>query len=195
MTRHAGSGGKRSVALGAGLPLTFPVSRRPPGSRSRLGTRTPLGAAAQYTVLGVNKGTVSVNKSTVDGALGLSPAEKTSFDHAVVTGGLCADPTAAFKPSKVSAAGGTVRRAMGRARADAPAASGRYAALAPTRSFGKVTASLTITGAGGTNTVQVSALTYDKDTLTRAGRPEDMFVIHVSGDLKFNSPAVRLTGG
>jgi hypothetical protein len=84
---------------------------------------------------------------------------------------------------------------MAQSAADAVAASAAYAALPPTQVMGNLNNDMSITGTGGVNVVKVNSINYGTgDVLTLAGGPNDVFVINVAGNFRFQSGALQLQG-
>ena len=88
-----------------------------------------------------------------------------------------------------------IRNDLTAARNNALAASACYAALAPTRTISSITGSMTLTGNGGLNVINVGSITLVKKVLTLKGGPNDIFIINVAGNFSMGSSQVVLAGG
>src|SRR5205814_1513573 len=75
-------------------------------------------------------------------------------------------------------------------------ASSFAAALTPTLSLGNVTGALTVNGNGGTNVINMTALSLNNANLTLNGGPNDLFYINITGGFSLNGTAqINETGG
>ncbi len=158
-----------------------------------------LGAAAEFGILGINGGDVTLHGATVVGNVGLGAHESSSLEKTTDTGTLLVDPTAKTKLSQVpksfKATGGEQTQDLSQAVSDADSASAAFAALPATQTFGHLTHSLTITGNGGTNVIDVKSLAFVNKTLTLSGSSSDVFIINVQHGFSFTRSKIELTGG
>jgi SdrD B-like domain len=182
-------------------PLRRPDCRWRPTLETLEDRTTPtalagLGAAGQFAILDINGGHLTIGSSSVAGNIGLGPHATGTLQRDGVTGAVDVDPSATLHAGRHDLiSGGIVPESLAQAQTDANAASAAYAALAPTQSFGNRTASLTVTGNGGTNVIAVTSLDFNHKTLTLSGGPNDVFIFNVARDLTFNHSQIVLTGG
>ena len=85
-----------------------------------------LGAAAQFAVLGLDGGKVTLCDATVDGDLGLGAQATTKLKDAVVTGQVVADPSAQVARGGLTAAGGVTRSSLAPSRTVEDARTGSF---------------------------------------------------------------------
>ncbi|HLQ37057.1 MAG TPA: choice-of-anchor A family protein [Planctomycetota bacterium] len=159
----------------------------------------PLGAAASYAVLALDGADLDIGSAAtqIDGDVGLGVNTTGSMIKATITGKLFRDPTstAAQHPDLV-VNGGTFVASLGSASSNALAASSAFAAMTPTQTFGNLTQqSITITGTGGLNVIQIQSLSVVGGTLTFVGGPSDTFLINVLGNFTWNGGTMLVQGG
>ena len=125
-----------------------------------------------------------------------APGASTDLLKATIQGKLFLDPTAVVNiHSDLKVTGGIVTQNLTAARNAALAASACYAVLVPTRTLSSITGSMTLTGNGGLNVINVGSIVLVKKVLTLKGGPNDIFIINVSGDFSMGSSQVVLAGG
>ncbi|MFY9342491.1 MAG: hypothetical protein WAT39_08370 [Planctomycetota bacterium] len=193
-------------------PLLFGAAFTLPTATLRTQDPVTLGAAANYALLGLANGNVTVNSGTsVVGDFGYSagvtsttnqklgndgPWTGTAYVHSLVAAFQAA---ANFLPS-----GGIVTNAaedarLDQANADAIAASAWIAAEPPTVNLGNIVdQSVTIGSVDGLRTlhiVEVASLLMNGDVLHLIGDEADVFAFNVLGDFRFSQSEVRLSGG
>jgi len=172
-----------------------------------------LGAASQYSLLGLGKpaddadtgtGKIDLGSCTIYGDVGLGPYGTLDFQGpASIVGDLYIDPTyKSILDLSGTVTGSTVMdQSLVTAVDDAIAASIDYAAMTPTHTpLGAVDTSTVITGIGGLNIIEISAVDLEVgETLRVEGGPDDVFVLNVLNgfDLKgdaaiFGSPTGQL---
>ena len=174
-------------------------------------TTSCIGEAANYVLLGLNGGNVSINSgNNVIGNIGYS-ANVTSttnqkvgddgqFNGTVYVHGNVGQFQYAsqnFLPS-----GGIVQNnafqssRLDQANASAVAASASFAALTPNIVFGALgdNDSRTINRVGNVTVVQIGSLNYKEDQLTLVGQPgqNDAFIINVLGNFEFSGSTISL---
>ena len=159
---------------------------------------TGLGTAGGFAVLSVNGGSLAVTGSTLTGNIGLGPRADGTFQNSTVTGVLDLAPTAhtAAKNGKnhFNVSQGLVTVSLRRPR-PTPTRRPPPTRRAPTRSLQAVNSSLTFTGAGGVNVIDVKSVNMNRKTLTFNGGTADVFVVNVARDFTFAHSQIVLTGG
>jgi len=155
-----------------------------------------LGAAGDFSVLGINGGQVQLDNASIVGNIGLGANESSSLLKTTDTGTLYVDPHAKANVSKTfTATGGEQTESLATAVSAADSASTALVGLTATQTFGNLTKSLTITGNGGTNVISVKSLDFTNKTLTLSGGANDVFIINVKDDFSFRDSKIVLTGG
>jgi uncharacterized repeat protein (TIGR01451 family) len=148
-----------------------------------------LGAAATFAVLELEVNTFSMSgpKTLVDGDVGIGPLATGQFNAGTVTGDIIVDPTGKISKLNVLLGGVVVTQALGQAVIDATNLSAAAAALTPTQTFSAdVTTSLTFSNGG------LNVINFEKDlrlsgkTLTFSGGANDVFVLNIFGQFKFD---------
>jgi len=155
-----------------------------------------LGAAAQFGVLALKNTDINSNHVTVVGAVGVSQGgDLQNLAHSTITGNVVEFNTGEYH-GQGQVGGSLVVNPVLLANADADAlsASAQAASLTPTQSFGSITKPTTVVGNGGLNVINING--DIKASLTLSGGPNDVFIINVTGSLKFNQNSVLgLAGG
>jgi len=155
-----------------------------------------LGAAAQFGVLALQNTDINSNQVTVAGNVGVSQGGGFQNQaHSSVTGNVVEFAAGDYTGQGTVGGGLLVNPALlASADANALSASAQAAALAPTQSFGSITKATTVVGNGGLNVINING--DIKASLTLSGGPNDVFIINVTGSLKFNQNSVLgLAGG
>jgi choice-of-anchor A domain-containing protein len=158
-----------------------------------------LSAAGNFAVLELGDGTFSMSgpKTLVDGNVGIGPLGTGQFNAGTVTGEIIVDPTGTLSKVKVPN-GGIVTQPLNQAVTDATTASANAAALPPTQTFSAdVTTSLTLVSTGALNVINFEKkLALSNKTLTLSGGANDVFILNIFGQFKFDGGSkVVLQGG
>jgi hypothetical protein len=157
-----------------------------------------LGAAAGFSVLGLTGADVTISEGAtlISGNVGLGPNDTGDLLKATIKGTLFLDPTSNpdIHPDLV-VTGGTVSSNLTGASAAAISASANLAGLAPTQTFGDITASKTFTGNGGVNVIALKSVNLVKGVITISGTAADVFVFNVKNGFNFSSSQMKLVGG
>jgi hypothetical protein len=180
-------------ALSAFDELTITVD--PAGGTS---TAIDLGAAGDFTVLGLNGATILMKYDypRVNGDVGLGPNGERELKQGLIAGTFFMDPTAITKANSISIQGTTVVTSMASVVADALRASSDASNLAATQTFGDIKDARTIQATAGLNVVDVKKIELNGKTLTLQGGPGDVFVINILDNLKLeNGSRIQLAGG
>ncbi len=170
-----------------------------------------IGEAANYVLLGLQGGTVSINSATnVIGNVGYSAGVTSTTNQKVGDGGLfngtvyVHSNVAQFQYTDKNflPSGGIVQNnaaqsaRLDQANASAVAASASFAAFTPNIVFGALgdNDSRTINRVGKVTVVQIGSLNYNEDQLTLVGQPgqNDAFIINVLGNFEFSGSSIIL---
>jgi len=95
----------------------------------------------------------------------------------------------------ITPTGGFVTKDLSQAISDATTAASNFDALTPTQTLGTLGNNSSVTGNGGTNVVNVSAIDMSNGTLTLHGSASDIFIINDSGQFKSSNSDIVLSGG
>ena len=170
-----------------------------------------MGATGQFTILGLENGTVTINSATsIIGNVGYSAGVTSTTNQKVDTfiGQVYVSSAvssfsytaATFAPSggfaPVNPANDSL---LHQANLDAVAGSAEFAALATTETLGVLgdNDNRTINSVGDWNVISLTSLNYNSDTITFSSRPghDDFFVVNVAGNFAFSQSTVALTNG
>ena len=213
----AGADDRRGSTLAAGMSESVHITSPTTSSDAGMGNfnmnsfdttgmaaaNITLGAAKNFTVLSVNNGAgnLIISSASIGGNVGVGPNDTASdLEKATVGGSVFVDPTAAvsFHAKDFIPIGGFVTQNLSQAMTAATRSSS-VAGLDARRPLGNVTTNQTINAATsphttGVTVVNISSLSYNSNTLTLHGGPNDVFIINDSGDFLFADQIV-LTGG
>jgi hypothetical protein len=153
-----------------------------------------LGSASNYSVLGSNS--VILNQGNVNGNVGIGGGNGT-LEKSTVQGNLVLSPGANpdVHAKDFFVTGTTTVSGLSGAFQDAVNASAAFAALSPTQTFGNITSSLVITGGGGTNVIAVNGIDINGGSITFSGGANDVFVVNVTDGMQLSHAQIILTGG
>jgi len=165
-----------------------------------------LGTAGQFSVFGINGGTVNINDSNPDtsiitGNVGIGPGESATLNKVTIAGNLLIDSTAGSVTygSQFNITG-TIQTGvnLSGAATDAITRSAFYAALpVPAgHALGVLgdNDSRSLTGNGGTNVYSITSLNYNSDFLDLTGTATDVFIFNVAGTFMWSQSDVILHG-
>ena len=165
------------------------------------------GEAANFTILGLEGGSVIINSATsIDGNVGYGKNVTSGTNQKVdsFTGSAYVHSTASFTytpatyaPSGGLTIGGSADSLLEQANVDALATASSLAGLAPTVNLGALgdNDSRVLKSGGALNVFSLDSLTYKEDTLELVSRPgfDDQFVFNVAGDFNFDNSEIKLT--
>ncbi len=168
-----------------------------------------LGQAADFVILGLENGTVTINSATsIIGNVGYSAGVVSTTNQKVdtFTGTVFVHSTATFSytaatfvPSGGFMYGpGAVDTKLNQANIDALSASSMAAALAPTHVLPPLgdNDNVVINSLGAVNVVSLPSLDYKEDVMELVSRPgfTDTFIINVAGNFEMDASEIKLTG-
>ncbi len=182
-----------------------PVSAPAPPPSS---TTPSVGTAHEFAILGLDGGNVIINSSTsLIGDVGysrnvtsLSNQKVSTFNSAVYVHGTAdfAYTDKNFIPSQGIVFGDSADAKVEQASSDAIAASATFAEMTPTETIGALGDGddYTIESQGDVNVISLASVDYNYDTLTLKSRTghNDVFIINVIGNFKFNGSTIELLG-
>jgi hypothetical protein len=166
------------------------------------------GEAGNFTILGLEGGSVIINSATsVSGDVGYSKNvtsntnqkidnfDGTAYVHSTTT---FTHTAATYAPSGGIVTGGSADSLLEQANADATQASINFAGLTPTTVLGALgdNDSRVLISTGDLNVFSLDSLIYKEDTLELVSRSgfDDQFVFNVLGNFYFDNSEIKLTG-
>lgn len=166
-----------------------------------------LGSAADFVVLGLADGKVTINSATsITGNVGYSTGVNSTTNQKVDSfiggafvhsGATFSNAPDTFAPSAGIMIGVAADAKLNQANTDANAAATLIASLAPTHaSLGIVVddQNIVINTVGALNVIPVDSLKHKEDTFTINGGANDVFVFNVGGDWDYDNSQIVLNG-